>query len=455
MLYTKDFFQTFPMWIKKNTAAVAVAAFAVLLASCSTQKTEKQDELEQWINRTQPALPTGQRVAANTVIRPTGGTAAYRAVTFAALPQWNGQAFEKSLAAFRQSCNGLANDASWRNVCLQAARTPLQGAAARTFFEQYFTPWEVSENGRVAGTVTGYYEPVLHGETQQTATARYPIYGVPTDLVSVPLPAELRNSKQTVRIEQTGANSGRISDSGAYTADLGSFPINANSRALKGRFSGSRFVPYYTRSEINTGALNGKAPILGYANDPVELFFLQIQGSGRLQTASGKMIRLNFADKNEYPYVSIGRYMAAKGYLPLAQTTMQGIKAWIQRHPDKMQEVLGQNPSYVFFRVSGEENSGPVGALGVPLTDEFSGAVDRRHITLGAPIFVATTHPDTGYGLNRLIMAQDTGSAIKGAVRVDYFWGYGDEAGQTAGKMKHTGYVWQLLPNGVLPQYRP
>lgn len=439
----------------RNFSVALLLAAVTLLASCSTQKTDTRDELEQLINRQQPALPTGTRAAVGTVIRSADGAAVYRVVDFSALPQWNGQAFEKSLAAFRQGCGGLANDAVWRNVCLQAARTPVNGTAARAFFEQYFTPWEVSENGRVAGTVTGYYEPVLHGDLRQTATARYPIYGVPTDLISVPLPAEWRNSRQTVRIEPTGANSARISDNGGYTADLGRFPINANTRALKGRFSGSRFVPYYTRSEINAGALNGKAPILGYADDPVELFFLQVQGSGRLQTASGKMVRLNFADKNEYPYVSIGRYMASKGYLPLAQTTMQGIKAWIRQHPDKMQEVLGQNPSYVFFRVSGEENQGPIGALGVPLTDEFSGAVDRRHITLGAPIFVATTHPETGRGLNRLIMAQDTGSAIKGAVRVDYFWGYGDAAGQTAGKMKHTGYVWELLPNGVQPQYRP
>jgi membrane-bound lytic murein transglycosylase A len=146
--------------------------------------------------------------------------------------------------------------------------------------------------------------------------------------------------------------------------------------------------------------------------------------------------------------------MANKGYLPLAQTSMQGIKGWLQKNPQKLGEVLGQNPSYVFFQAQSEGNDGPIGALGVPLMGGYAGAVDRHFISLGAPLFLATTHPVSGFGLNRLIMAQDTGSAINGAVRVDYFWGYGDDAGATAGKMKHTGYVWQLLPKGMLPEVK-
>ena len=136
---------------------------------------------------------------------------------------------------------------------------------------------------------------------------------------------------------------------------------------------------------------------------------------------------------------------------------MQDIKAWMAAHPNQLAEVLGQNPSYVFFRVlDGGESQGPVGALGVPLTGGYSGAVDKRHITLGAPLFLATSHPaNPSVGLNRLIVAQDTGTAIKGAVRGDYFWGYGDEAGHMAGKQNATGYIWQLLPNGVMPSYQP
>ena len=184
---------------------------------------------------------------------------------------------------------------------------------------------------------------------------------------------------------------------------------------------------------------------------------MHIQGSGRLRTPAGNFVRLGFADKNEYPYVSIGQYMSTRGYLPLAQTSMQNIKSWMGKNPNHLAEVLGQNPSYVFFKVlDGSSDQGPVGALGVPLTGGYSGAVDKHHITLGAPLFLATSHPaNANAGLNRLIVAQDTGSAIKGAVRVDYFWGYGDEAGQLAGRHNATGYVWQLLPHGVLPSYQP
>lgn len=404
---------------------------------------------------TAPATPIPPAAPLPIGTTTTGGGAEYRVVTHHSLPQWTSQSFSKSLHAFQLGCSKLKAQADWKNVCDQAAQTPRNDQAARQFFETYFTPWQVSYNGNQAGTITGYYEPVLHGDSKPTQQARFPIYGIPTDFVSVALPAHLRNSKSTVRIQPTSANSGIITPNGSYLADLSQFPISERTRALKGRYVGNRLVPYFTRNQINGGALDNRAPIIGYANDPVELFFLHIQGSGRLKTPEGRYIRLGFADKNEYPYVSIGRYMADKGYLTLAQTTMQGIKAYMQAHPEKLAEVLGQNPSYVFFRELPGDDVGPIGALGTPLLGEYSGAVDRHYITLGAPLFVATTHPTQGNGLNRLIMAQDTGSAIKGAVRVDYFWGYGDEAGAVAGKQKHTGYVWQLLPNGVMPQYRP
>ncbi|WP_274571714.1 murein transglycosylase A [Neisseria leonii] len=428
------------------------ALAAAVLAACTTKPIQPDGTPS--VSAGVP-LPAGERIPAGTVIAPSGSSASYKSVDFSALPQWPQQQFAESLKSFLNSCSRLKNQTEWQNVCTQAAQTPRTPAAARQFFERYFTPWQVSGNNRLDGTVTGYYEPVMRGDTRPTAQARFPVYGIPADFVSVPLPAHLRGSKTTVRIQQTGTNSGQISPVGNLTADLSSFPLNERSSALKGRIAGSRFVPYHTRNEINGGALDNKAPILGYADDPVELFFMQVQGSGRIQTPDGRYIRLGYADKNDYPYTSIGRYMADKGYLPLAQTTMQGIKAYIRQNPQRMAEILGQNPSYVFFRILEDNNDGPIGALGVPLTGGYSGAVDRRYITLGAPIFVATTHPETRYGLNRLMIAQDTGSAIRGAVRVDYFWGYGDEAGRTAGKMKHTGYVWQLLPNGVPPQYRP
>nr|WP_314227895.1 MltA domain-containing protein [uncultured Kingella sp.] len=439
----------------------ALAALSLLLTACPTTMPRKQGQGTHTPNIPHtpqiPHQPAGNAVSHGTTLQPTGSSATYRAVSFHELPQWNEQSFGDSLAAFKKSCLKLANQAKWQYTCARANQTAHSTAAAKAFFEQNFTPWQVSERGQAGGKVTGYYEPVLHGDTRNTSTARFPIYGIPSDFVSIPLPANLRNSKATVRVAPAGNNRGVIQSNGAYIANLAQFPITARSTALKGRFVGNQFVPYFTRAQINAGALNGRAPILGYANDPVELFFMHIQGSGRLRTPAGNFVRLGFADKNEYPYVSIGQYMSTRGYLPLAQTSMQNIKSWMGKNPNHLAEVLGQNPSYVFFKVlDGSSDQGPVGALGVPLTGGYSGAVDKHHITLGAPLFLATSHPaNANAGLNRLIVAQDTGSAIKGAVRVDYFWGYGDEAGQMAGRHNTTGYVWQLLPHGVLPSYQP
>ncbi|WP_411710774.1 murein transglycosylase A [Neisseria animaloris] len=433
---------------------------AAVLAACSFKKSKPPVTTLPPAAKVPPVTTPSMPMPAGTPapqghVHTPGGGASYKVVSYGELPQWQQQSFANSLRSFRLGCEKLKSQQNWRNVCAQAAQTPYQDSAAKAFFERYFTPWQVSGNGKLGGTITGYYEPVLHGDVKNTGKARFPVYGIPSDFVSVDLPASLRNSRATVRIRPTGQNKGVIDPAGQYSANLAKFPISERTRALKGRFVGSQFVPYYTRAQINGGALDGKAPILGYADDPVELFFLHIQGSGRLRTPDGRYIRLGFADKNEYPYVSIGRYMADRGYLTLAQTTMQGIKAYMQRNPQRLAEVLGQNPSYVFFRELPGNDDGPVGALGTPLMGQYAGAVDRHYITLGAPLFVATTHPVSNYALNRLIMAQDTGSAIKGAVRVDYFWGYGDEAGAVAGRQKHTGYVWQLLPNGVMPEYRP
>lgn len=429
------------------SSSVMMALTALLTACPSYQHGTPQ-------TTTSSPLPTGERVALGTQHQPNNSPASYLAVAHQSLPQWSEQNFPAALNAFILGCDKLKHQTNWQNVCRQAMQTAKTSAAAQSFFERYFTAWQVSEQGKLNGLATGYYEPVLLGDSKPTAQARFPIYGVPSDLVSVALPNEWRNSKETIHIQAISNNSGKIQADGNYVANLADFPIKDNTRVLKGRFEANRFVPYHTRNEINGGALDHKAPILAWANDPVELFFLHIQGSGRIQTPDGKFIRLGFADKNEYPYVSIGRYMADKGYLPLAQTTMQGIKAYMQQHPERLAEVLGQNPSYVFFR-SLDGHLGPIGALGTPLSDGYSAAVDRRYITLGAPLFVATTHPETRHAHNRLLMAQDTGSAIKGAVRIDYFWGYGEEAGRVAGKMKETAYVWLLLPNGVLPQYQP
>ena len=289
-----------------------------------------------------PNRPAGTPFPAGTAV--SGGGAVYTAVPHDSLPHWSAQNFTQSLQSFKLGCSSLKNRQGWQDVCAQAFQTPVQHLPAKYFFERYFTPWQVAGNGSLAGTVTGYYEPVLQGDDRRTAQARFPIYGIPNDFISVPLPAGLRSGKTLVRIRQTGKNSGTIDNAGGtHTADLSQFPITARTTAIKGRFEGSRFLPYHTRNQINGGALDGKAPILGYAEDPVELFFMHIQGSGRLKTPSGKYIRIGYADKNEHPYVSIGKYMADKGYLKLGQTSMQGIKSYMRQNPQRLAEVLGQN----------------------------------------------------------------------------------------------------------------
>jgi membrane-bound lytic murein transglycosylase A len=183
-----------------------------------------------------------------------------------------------------------------------------------------------------------------------------------------------------------------------------------------------------------------------WVEDAVELFFLQIQGSGRVKLDHGETIMLGYADQNGYPYRSIGRLLVDRGDLPLERASMQGIKAWARQNPAKLQDLLNYNASYVFFRELPAGLPGPLGALGVPLTARRSIAVDARHIPLGAPVFLATTMPNSRQPLQRLMLAQDTGGAIRGAVRADFFWGFGDEAAALAGGMRQTGKMWVLLP---------
>lgn len=389
---------------------------------------------------------------------PTGGTTTvqsdtvrYQSASFSALPDWQTQNFQSAMSSFLQGCLKLQNKPEWLSTCQAAQRVPNENAAIKQFFEQNFTPWQVTDSGRDQGTVTGYYEPALAGGLSQNDQAQYPIYGIPNDLVNMDLPASARGKGQ-ISARKISNNRLQVADGGDITVNLADFTVDANTTILKGRLDGNRFVPYYTRAQITAGALNGKAPILAYARDPVELFFLHVQGSGRLQTRDGKFLRLGYADKNGYAYKSIGTYLVNKGDLTMGQASMQGIRAWVQLNPHRMDEVLGVNPSFIFFKVADSSQGGPIGSLGVPLTEGYSGAVDPRYITLGAPLFLSTTYPSSNQPLNRLIMAQDTGSAIKGGVRVDFFWGFGDDAGNTAGKMKQQGRVWTLLPKGVNPK---
>src|SRR5712691_4259162 len=231
------------------------------------------------------------------------------------------------------------------------------------------------------------------------------------------------------------------------TGDRAAINPDLRNMRLRGRVEGRRLVPYYSRGEIDgrDGAL--PAPVIAWTADPVELFFLQVQGSGQLQLDSGERIRAGFADQNGHPYRSLGRTLVDRGELPLEQASMQGIKAWAAANPGKLQDALNSNASYVFFREL-PASGGPIGALSIPLIAEYSLAVDRRFVPLGSAVYLASTYPLSEERLERLMAAHDTGGAIRGVVRADFFWGSGKDAGALAGRMRQQGKMWLLWPRG-------
>jgi membrane-bound lytic murein transglycosylase A len=331
------------------------------------------------------------------------------------LPGFRADDLREAWPAWLQSCTALQRQSAWRSVCAEArAMEKPDAEQVAGFLKRRFAVYQVlPAEGGEDGLVTGYYEPLLHGSRTPSPTSRYPLRAPPDDLLSI---------------------------------DLAALYPELKGLRLRGRIDGNRVVPYYTRGEIEAGRTPAQGREIAWVDDAVELFFLQVQGSGRIQLDDGGVLRVGYADQNGHPYRSIGRWLVDRGELTLDKASMQGIKAWAREHPERLPELLAANPSYVFFRELPNQDGGPLGALGVPLTPERSIAVDPRAIVLGAPVWLATTRPNSNEPMNRLVMAQDTGSAIRGNVRADYFWGFGDEAGRQAGAMKQKGRMWLLLP---------
>jgi membrane-bound lytic murein transglycosylase A len=343
-------------------------------------------------------------------------------VDFGALTGWKDGEHAAAWNALLASCRALRWREAWRGVCARAMELRAPGdEEARRFFEDHFVPWRLANpDGALEGVITGYYEPLLRGSRTRAAPYLYPLYGPPDDLLTIDL--------ATVSPELRGLR-------------------------LRGRVEGKRVVPYYSRAEIARGAASVAGKEILWVDDPVEAFFLQIQGSGRVQIEAGETLRLGYADQNGHPFQSIGRTLVERGELKLGEASMQSIKSWAAANPQRLEELLNQNPSFVFFRELplADPVSGPVGALGVPLTAGRSIAVDPRYIPLGAPVFLATTFPASAIPLTRLVVAQDTGGAIRNPVRADFFWGSGAEAGAQAGRMRQQGRMWVLLPKGLKP----
>lgn len=381
---------------------------ALWLAGCQSVPSTRQSS--------EPAkVPAPEKPAATTVAPPTQPYALLKHASWADVPGLANEDWAASWQAWLQSCQGLKNKTDWQAVC-QAALTvkPEDPAAIQAYWQQYFNVYQTQQvDGAQQGLITGYYQPVLKGA--RNASVRYPVplYKVPADLITVNLSTLFPELKY---------------------------------KRVRGRVQGQSLVPYYTRAEIE----QIQSPLAGnellWVNDAVEAFFLQVQGSGIVELDNGERLPVGYADQNGHPYQSIGKLLVERGEMVASEASMQGIKTWGQQHPDQLRALLDANPSYVFFKLLPAGLSGPLGALGVPLTAARSVAVDPFYIPLGAPVYLATTYPNSPEPLQQLMLAQDTGGAIKGGVRADVYWGEGEAAGKLAGAMRQQGQLWVWLP---------
>lgn len=377
--------------------AGALLAGLLVLAGCAQQR----------LAAPVPAVPTAP---ANVAVPPGPGPA-YTPIRFDQMPGWKTDHLADALPAFLASCvqfaalpgqplggqgtaevlGGVSNQ--WRAACAAARLVPPgQDDDARRFFEANFQPYLVSADGAATGLFTGYYEPEVDGSLHRDAKHTIPIYRRPADL--------------------------------------------------------GRRSPYYTRRQIEHGALAGRHLELLWLSDPIDAFFLQVQAAGRVRLPNGRTIRVSYDGQNGRTYVPIGRVLVDRGEMAMSQVSMQSIRAWLKAHPDQARSVMEENPSYVFFKeIPGlASDVGPPGVLGAPLTPMRSLAVDKRFIPLGAPMWIDTRDPVTHGPLRRLMLAQDIGGAIKGAVRGDIFFGWGKDAEDKAGLMNQQGTAYILLP---------
>lgn len=389
--------------VMRAAAAALLAVAAVWLAGCE-QEEEKPP---------QPPQPE------QAILSPAG---------FEDLPGWATDRHAEALPALLRSCARFlklppgkalgaripgASIADIQPACRAAQSLPAgHDLAARAFFEQWFEPWTVTDNDEAEGLFTGYFEIELQGSLTREGAYNVPVYRRPQDHVTV---------------------------------DLGDFDPKLSGRKVVGRVDGGRLKPYFMRGDIQNGVLAGKGAELLWLKDPLDAFMLHVQGSGRVTLPDGRTARIGFAAHNGFPYKSIGRELIRRGELEPHAASWPGIRAWLMANPTAAAELLAVNRRYIFFNeISGD---GPIGAQGVALTPGRSMAVDTRYIPLGLPLWLDTTMPDGDESpLRRLMLAQDTGAAIKGPVRGDFFWGTGDDALVYAGRMKSRGRYFLLLP---------
>lgn len=399
--------------LPRRFAALATSIAMVLIAACTTPLPPPGPG-PQPRPEPKPQPAPQPPVASKPILVPT---------SWAALPGWADDPLTDAWPAFLASCAAVKK-AEWTAPCTAARQVDGNDTLViRNFFESRFVPNQVTTtDGNDNGLVTGYYEPLLRGSRAPAAPYLTPLYGVPDDLLIV---------------------------------DMTSLYPELKGKRLRGKLVGRTIVPYPPRGDLaSTDALHGKE--LLWVDDPIEAFFLEIQGSGRVELhrpdGATETVRLAYADQNGQPYKSIGRWLVDRGEMTLSQASMQSIKAWAIAHPERLEELLAANPSEVFFKEEtiADPSRGPKGALGVALTPQRSIAVDPRVVPLGSPVYLSTTQPLSDAPLRRLVMAQDSGGAIAaaadGAVRADFFWGFGADAANQAGRMKQQGKMWVLIP---------
>ena len=353
-----------------------------------------------------------------------------KAVSFADLPGWTKDHQNEAVPAFMRSCAVFQNkpdDAAlsapvggkikdWKPVCDKLKQTkPSSGEEARAFFEQEFRPYAVTAPGKSDGLFTGYYEAEISGGWQPNGPYQTPLWARPDDLITV---------------------------------DLGDFKTGLKGQKIAGKVENRKLRPYDNRAAIAQGSLQRRAQPLLWTDDPVAAFFLEIQGSGRVRLPGGSTVRVGYDAQNGHSYVAIGRVLADEGVLE-KPVTMAKIRDWLRKNPGRAQEVMNRNPSVVFFRLV--EGEGPIGAQGVVLTPRRSLAVDLSFVPLGVPIWLDTEEDNGVPAIRRLVVAQDTGGAIKGPVRGDFFWGAGAEEEEKAGAMQSRGAYYLLLPKDAGP----
>ena len=307
-----------------------------------------------------------------------------------------------ALDVFKKDCKKSKRYDEFKNVCKKAEFEN----DGRKFFMLNFEPYKlIDSKAKDEGTITGYYEPLLHGSLKKSARFKYPIYKTPKNLIIT---------------DKTNPNGSK-----------------------RGKIVKNKLVPYDTREQIEKNPKNPNLEPIAYVDDKFDLFFLHIQGSGKIKLDTGEIINIGYAEQNGWPYVSIGAYLIQKNYITKDEMSVQAMKDFFKANPKIMDDVFKSNPSYVFFKIS---DNGATGALNTVLTARRNLAVDRSYIPLGMPVFLSTKNPVTKEPLNQLMVAADVGGAIKGEIRADFFWGFGDDAFHYAGRMKEKGKMYVLKP---------